>query len=114
MIDKTNRHDSTYGEEWGSMDEGIFGSWVKYGGNMEEVEKRVRAWGEVRESVGRCVKGVESVLGYGEVWGMGSRCVEVCLRCGKGVRVRAKGVGLGLGKGRWGYGEVWEEWGNPG
>ena len=41
---------------------------------------------------------------------MGSRCVEVCLgcgkmflgwgeKCGKGVGVGAKGVGLGLGKG---------------
>ena len=50
-------------------DEGIFGSWeswVKYGGNMEGVGKYVGMWGEVRESVRRCVKVVESVLGWGQ------------------------------------------------
>ena len=33
--------------------------------------------------------GVRSVGKYGEVWGMGSKCVdvEVCLGCGKGVGV---------------------------
>ena len=59
---------------------------VKYGENKKGV-------GEVRESVGRCVGGVKSVLGCGKVWGvvgMGSRCVEVCLGCGKGVEVGAK------------------------
>ena len=75
---------------------GAWGSWVKYGGNMEGVGKCVWVWEEVREGVGRCVGGVGSVLGCGRVWGgvgMGSRCVEVCLgcgeRCGKGVRVGA-------------------------
>ena len=48
---------------------GIFGSWVKFGGNTERVGKCVGVWKEVRESVGRCVKGVESMLGCGKVWG---------------------------------------------
>ena len=58
---------------------------------MEEVEKYVGVWGEVRAGVGRCVGGVGSVLGCGEcgkVWGgvgMGSKCVKVCMGCGKRV-----------------------------
>ena len=64
---------------------------------MEGVEKCV---GEVREGMKRCVKGVGK---YGEVWGMGSRCVEVCLgcgeRCGKGVGMVVRGnVGRNVGQ----------------
>ena len=79
---------------------GEWGSWVKKGGNMEGVGKCVGVWGEVREGVGRCVRGVGSVLGcgkYGEVWGMGSRCVEVCLGCGKCVCGVGRGVERVLG-----------------
>ena len=45
---------------------GIFGSWVKYGGNMVGVGKCVGVWWEVREGVGKCVGGVGSVLEGGE------------------------------------------------
>ena len=112
MTVRINRHNSTNGKNgrsiqnlgeygwWGNF--GSWGSWVKYVGNMEGVGKCVGVWGEVREGVGRYVGGLGK---YGEVWGMGSRCVEVCLgcgeRCGKGV-----GLGLVLGKGRW---KVWGE-----
>ena len=90
MADRTNTHNSTgNGGSMGSIDGGeIFGSWVKYGGNMEGVGKGFMVWGEVREGLGK----------HGEVWGIGSRCGEMCLgcgeRCGKGV-----GVGLVLEKG---------------
>ena len=51
---------------------------------------------------GKCLGGVGSVRG---VWGIGSRCVEVCLgcgeRCGKGVGVGKKKVG--------GAGKCWEK-----
>ena len=54
--DRTNRHNSTNGEEWGSMDDGgIFGNWIKYGGNMEGVGKCVGVWREVREGMGKSV-----------------------------------------------------------
>ena len=47
-------------------DGGIFsgwGSWVKYGGNMEGVGKCVGVCREVRKGVGRCVGGVEVCSG---------------------------------------------------
>ena len=79
---------------WGNR--GIFGgwgSWVKYGGKMEGVGKCVGVWGEVREDVLGVREVCWGVGKYGEVWGMGSRCVEMCLgcgkRCGKGIGVRA-------------------------
>ena len=44
---------------------------------------------------------------------MESRCVEVCLGCGKCVWGVGRGVERVLGK-RWGCGEVWGEmWDNP-
>ena len=112
MTDRTNRRKSTNGEEWGSIENlgeyawwgngGIVGgwkSWVKYGRNIEGVGKLVGVWEEVREGVGRCV-GVWEV-----VWGMGSRCVEVCLGCGEicwGVgRGVEKVLGWGQCEGRW-------------
>ena len=101
-----------------------WGNFLVVGSSMGEIWKE---WGNVlgcegsKERYGKmCCVG--SVLGCGKVWGgvgMGSRCVKVCLgcgkRCGKGVGVGAKGVELGLGKGRWGCGEVLGEmWDNPG
>ena len=83
MTDRTNRHNSTNGEAWGSIENlgeygwsgngGIFGSWgswVKYGGNMLRCGGRKgKVWEHVLgvwESMGRCVwgvgKGVERVL----------------------------------------------------
>ena len=98
MTDRTNRHNSSnrgehgvyreFGGVWMMKEWGNFG-WlgklgqVVYGGNMEGVGKCVGEWGEVREGVGRCVGGVGSVGKHGEVWGMRSRCVEVCLGCGE-------------------------------
>ena len=85
----------------------MVGEWGKYGRSW----KYVGVWGEVREGVKRCVTvlgvwgGVGNVLGCGEVWGMGSRCVEVCSgcgeRCGKGVRMGATRGEVG----EWGVGE---------
>ena len=75
MTKRTNRHNSTNEEEWGSMDGGgtfgSWGSWVKYGGNVEGVGKYVGVWGEVRKDV--VWENVEeSVFGvWGDVW-------EVC------------------------------------
>ena len=77
-------------------DGGIFGSWeswVKYEGNMEGVGKCVGMWGEIRESVRRCVRVVESVLGWGQS--------VVCW--------------VGVGKGEVGCRKVWGEmWDNLG
>ena len=74
---------------------------------MEEVGKCV---GAVKAGKRRCVGGVGSVGKYGEVWGMGSRCVEVCLGRGKmclgEVWKGCWGGGKGCGK-VWGVG-VWK------
>ena len=67
---------------WGNKEIfGGWGSWVKYGGSGE------MCWGvgEVREDV----------LG---VWGMGSRCVEVCLGCGERCGRRNMGQSGGASK----------------
>ena len=85
---------------------GGWGSWVKYGANMEGVEECIGVWGEVREGV----------LGVWEVCWDGGRCVEVCLGCGemclgRGERCE-KNVGVGA---MWGCLEVWGEmWNNLG
>ena len=87
---------------WGNWEIfGGWGSWVKYGGNMEGVGKCIGLWA-CGGGKGRCVGGVGSVLGCAKVWGgvgNGGRCVEVCLGCGEmclgcGERCR-KGVGEG-------------------
>ena len=87
----------------------IFGrwrSWVKYGGNMEEVGKCVGAVKASKRRCGRYVGGVGSVGKCGEVWGMGSRCVEVCL--GRGKMCLGRGVERVL---RWGK-RMWESMGS--
>ena len=99
IIAQMGKNEREHGGVWMVGNGEIFGSWVslvKCGGNMEGVGKCVGVWEEVRESVGRCVGGVGK---YEEVWGIGSMCVEVCLRCGEmclwcGERC-GKGVGVG-------------------
>ena len=79
MTNRTNRYNSTNGEEWGGAwgsienlgeygwwgNRGIFGSRVKYGVNMEGAEKCVEVWGKVREGVGKVLGCKEC----GKVWG---------------------------------------------
>ena len=129
MTDRTNRHKSSNGEEWGgSMGEyrkfggvrmvgewgnflifGCWRSWVMYGGNMEEVGKCV---GAVKAGKRRCVGGVGSVGKYGEVWGVGvwkyvwgvGKCVwgEVWKGCWGGGKGCEKVWGVGVWKCVWG------------
>ena len=82
MTDRTNRHKSSNRGEWGgggSMGEykkfggvwmvgngvifGCWRSWVKYGGNLEEVGKCI---GAVKAGKRRCVGGVGNAGKYGE------------------------------------------------
>ena len=88
MTDRTNRHNSINGEEW----EGVWmvGKWENFLwlGMLGEVWGKYERSGEMCWGVGggkgrrgKMCWGCGSVLGCGEC-GMGSRCVEVCLRCG--------------------------------
>ena len=60
---------------------------------MEGVGKCVGCGG----GKGKCVGGVGK---YGEEWGMGSRCVEVCSGCGKICLGSGEGCGKGVGVGQ--------------
>ena len=71
---------------------------------MEEVVKCVGAVKASKRRCGRYVGGVGSVGKYGEMWGMESRCVEVCL--GRGKMCLGRGVERVLGGGK-GCGKVW-------
>ena len=95
---------------------GSWGSWVKYGGNMEGMGKCIGVWGEVREGVLGVWEVCWGVRKYGVVWGMGVgvwKCVWGVAKCVWDV---GKGVERVLGWGQsGGCEEVWEEiWDNLG
>ena len=103
---------------WGNWEIfGSWGSWVKYGGNMEGVGKCIGVWGEGREGVLGVWEVCWGVGKYGVVWGMGVgvwKCVWGVAKCvwdvGKGVE-RVLGWGQkGGGARKCGkkYGTIWE------